>query len=116
MLAPAGMRILSKLEAISEAVPDGLVLTSGSEARGRSATDPHSTGEAVDVSVRGMSPGQMRVIHKYLTNALGSGFTVLLEVPPAYQVPAEIADIIYLSAGATAIHLHIQRKKGTTWP
>ena len=113
-LAPAGVRILAALDAAASSLGVVLLVTSGSEERGRSLSDPHMTGEAADVRVSHLADGQVRALVADLRSLLGPAFTVLYEVPTAYHGP--LADIAYRSAGATAPHLHIQRAKGTSWP
>ena len=114
VLAPAGIRILCELDRVANDLGLVLTVTSGSEARGRAVSDPHMTGEAVDVSVAGLEDREVRLLWHDLSGVLGSAFTVLYEVPQSYHGPLE--DIAYRSKGATAPHLHIQRAKGTSWP
>lgn len=114
-LRPAGMRIIAAIDFAAARMGKVLTITSGSERRGRADTDPHMTGEAADVSVLGLMPMEIRNLHSMLMQILGDRFTVLLEAPPD-QVPPSLSEIVYRNAKATAIHLHIQRKKGTTWP
>lgn len=117
--APAGIRILSALDQLSLTRAADVVITSGDEgADWRSATDPHQTGEAFDISVKGWS--ELEVVNAYRTlgRLLGPLFTVLYEVPPhiVASLPQALKDIAYVNARATGIHIHVQRKKGTTFP
>lgn len=115
-LAPAGVRILAVLDMYANVSGQSLTVTSGSELRGREASDPHMTGEAVDVSVSNLTSAQVLFLHDFLLSHLGSLFTVLYEVPRNSYAPAVLARIAVQSVNATAPHLHIQRKRGTTWP
>lgn len=114
-LAPAGFRLLAALDYCAQRLNLTLTLTSGSEQRGRSPLDPHMTGEAVDVRVNDLTFAQIRALYMMLGETLGPAFTVLLEAP-THDRPQALADIIYRNEKATALHLHLQRKKGTTWP
>lgn len=117
--APAGFRILSALDQLALMRLNDLVITSGDEGGDwRSASDPHQTGEAYDVSVKGWSEDDVIVGYKYLTRLLGARFTVLYEVPPQIvdSLPQALKDIAYVNPKATGIHVHIQRKRGTTYP
>lgn len=115
VLAPAGLRILAALDNAARHLNQTLTITSGSETRGRAVTDPHMTGEAVDVSVTALLPAEIHTLYHRLKTALGPAFTVLLEAPPHLNIPS-LNTIVYRNDKATALHLHIQRKKGTTWP
>lgn len=117
---PAGFVLLWALQqvAINEGLP--LVITSGDEPRGRSPLDPHMTGEAYDVSVSGLDEVVIWGLWKALVSRLDQArFTVLFEVPRA-QAPTityqPLRDVMLLNDTATAVHLHTQRKKGTSYP
>lgn len=114
-LAPAGIRILSAIDQASQALGVDLYITSGSEAMGRLATDPHPSGEAVDISVKGLSADQIAAIKAHLEQTLGRLFTVLYEVPKSPPDPT-LRSIAYVNVRATGAHFHIQRKRGTTFP
>ena len=115
VLAPAGARIIAALDGICQDLKTDLVISSGSEAMGRLATDPHPLGEAVDVSVRGQSAQLIADLHAALTAKLGPLFTVLYEVPSIPSDPT-LRPIAYVNAKATGVHFHIQRKRGTVYP
>lgn len=113
VLAPAGIRILSTIDQTAQQFGIVLTVTSGSEPMGRAPTDPHPLGEAVDVSVQGLTTDEIRDLHAEFTMRLGSAFTVLYETP---RPSAGLADLAYVNPKATGEHFHLQRKKGTTWP
>lgn len=114
-LAPAGIRILAALDHAAQDCQVDLTITSGSEKRGRAATDPHPLGEAVDVSVQGLRADQITNLKVSLETTLGRLFTVLYEVPAPPADP-HLRAIAYLNAAATGPHFHIQRKKNTVFP
>lgn len=116
-IAPAGIRILAAIDSCAESAGVVVTITSGSEDRGRLATDPHMTGEAFDISVNGFTDHQIIAIVGYLRLYLGVRFTVLYEVPKlAMTATPEMRGIATFNPSATAPHIHIQRMKGTTWP
>lgn len=115
VLAPAGVRILAAVDAVSRQLATDLTITSGGEARGRKPTDPHSTGEAVDLSVSGLTPGQIVKLKAALEQQLGPAFTVLYETPSA-PLDTALAAVAYINPDATATHVHVQRKRATVWP
>lgn len=112
-IAPAGFRILGALDAVTQVCYTDLEITSGTDSHG--LQDPHASGEAYDVSVKGLPDTTVLAIHAFLTARLGPLFTVLYEVPTAPADPA-LRDIAYVNPKATGPHLHIQRKKGTAFP
>lgn len=116
VLRPAGIRILAALDDAAVVLDLDLVITSGSEARGRKPSDPHSTGEAADVRTMGLASHELLRLHRALKYDLGPAFTVLYEVPASHMPTGELAAIAYPSQSATAPHLHIQRKAGTRFP
>lgn len=121
VLAPAGIRILAAIDWAAQAAGIVLTITSGSESRGRKPEDPHMTGEAFDLSVTDLRGQQIVSLFRHMRQHLGPAFTVLYEVPtmPEDQSNLEsevLRSIAYVNPNATAPHIHIQRKKGTTWP
>jgi len=119
-LAPAGIRILGAIDAAAHASGVVITITSGSEDRGRAPSDPHMTGEAFDISVAGFTAQQVVAIYRYLRQFLNAAFTVLYEVPALPTATTIEGDLLrgiaYVNPSATAPHIHIQRRKGTTWP
>lgn len=111
--APAGFRILAALDGATKVMGQDLWLTCGCE--GHPPTDPHTLGEAFDLSVQGLSPARVVKLRDLLLQTLGMRFTVLYEVP---HTPNDVtlAGIAYVNPDATGPHIHIQRAKGTTYP
>lgn len=112
-LAPAGIRILAALDNAARVLGIDLTITCASE--GHPPGDPHSTGEAMDVRVRGFSTVVTLKLVLFLQQVLGPLFTVLLETPLAFVDP-DLAKIQTVNPQASGPHIHIQRKKDTTWP
>lgn len=112
-IAEAGAVILLALTRVASRYQTDLLITSGTDFH--TPPDPHSTGEAYDVSVSGMTPEQLTTIYETLRAMLGPLFTVLYEVPRPPSDPSLLA-IAYVNEHATGPHLHIQRKKNTVYP
>ena len=113
MIAPAGFKILAAIQRAAEQCDWDLEITSATD----SHTQPsaHVTGEAYDLSVKGMSAQTIEDVKKALEAALGPLFTVLYEVPTPPSDPT-LRHIAYVNARATGPHFHIQRRKGTIYP
>ena len=111
--APAGVRILSALDQAALHLAQDIIVTCADGLH--PPTDPHTTGEAYDVRVRDLTPGAVLALRGFLLGVLGPLFTVLYEVPTPPHAP-ELASIAFVNVGASAAHLHIQRRKGTTYP
>lgn len=113
VIKPAGFRILSAIDQAAQHVGVDLVITAGTDSH--QLPDPHVTGEAYDVSVKGLSAQQIADVKASLTTTLGPLFTVLYEVPATPSDPT-LRAIAYVNTAASGAHVHIQRKKGTTFP
>lgn len=113
ILAPAGIRILCALDEAARAAAHDLTITCGTE--GHAADDPHTTGEAYDVSVAGLSADQVLSLRAWLMKELGAAFTVLYESPTT-PADARLAAIVYPDPHTTAPHLHVQRRNRTVYP
>lgn len=112
-LAPAGIRILGAIDRTAQQCGLDLVITCGTE--GHPLGDPHTLGEAVDVSVKEMDVPTLLAVRDFLQLTLGPLFTVLYECP-ALPTDPRLQGIVYVNAQATAPHFHLQRKKGTLFP
>lgn len=110
---PAGFCILAALQIAATVCQVDLMLTSGTD--GHTAPDPHVTGEAYDVSVHLLSAQEIADVTASLERTLGPLFTVLYEVPTKPSDPT-LRSIAYINPQATGPHVHVQRKKGTTFP
>ena len=115
VLAAAGVRIIGALDWAAQEFQTDLLIASGSEPMGRLVTDPHATGEAADVSVKGLSAQLIADLYAALTMHLGPLFTVLYEVPKVPSDPT-LRPIAYVNIKASGPHFHIQKKRGTAFP
>lgn len=113
LIAPAGFQIIGALVLVARQCDVDLTITCGSDSHGPS--DPHSTGEAYDVSVQGFAPATIARITEALRETLGGAFTVLYECPSKPSDPL-LADLAYVNPAATGPHWHLQRRKNTTYP
>lgn len=113
-IQPAGFRILAALDNATRLLGTDLEIRCACE--DHPPKDPHTLGEAYDVRVRGLSTDTILKLITYLRQLLvPEFFTVLLETPVPFSDPA-LADLQYLNPHATGPHLHIQRRKNTTYP
>lgn len=116
--APAGFIIASALVLAAKATGLAITITSGSENCGRLPTDPHMTGEAVDLGLGAYVVSDILALKAALELAFSqltdAPFTVLYERPNA-PLDARLAQIAYINPKATGPHIHIQRAKGTTY-
>lgn len=112
-IAPAGARIIGALDAYARFVGKRLVVTCGTEGHG--PTDPHTTGDAYDLSVQGWSDEDILDGHRWFCDELpGMWFTTLYEVR---ETPTGLLlGIAFVNPEATGPHFHLQRKKGTVYP
>lgn len=117
-IAPGGFEILSALVTVAGMQIDDLEVTCGTE--GHTSPDPHVRGEAYDVSIAGLTGDQILALCQRLHATLGLKFTVLYEVPSLGQAQGPASGqsnpYLYVNAGATAPHLHVQVKIGSTYP
>lgn len=111
VIAPAGGVILAALGMAAMSLKRDLTITCWAE--GHAATDPHTLGEAADLSVRDMPEATILALVMGLRSTLGPKFTVLYEVP--VKPHGVLASLAYVNPAASAAHLHIQRAKGTTY-
>lgn len=113
VLAPAGVRILGALDAVARA--EGLRLVVSCADDGHPLTDPHSTGEAFDVSVAGLTEAQIERMHEALRQILPRALFYVQYETPTTPSP-ELQAIAVVNPEASGPHFHLQRKKGTVYP
>ena len=113
LIAPASFEILWALVEAVHRVHLSLEITCGTDSH--ALPDPHPLGEAYDVSVPGLSAQQITEVYERVRMSLGPLFTVLYEVR---EVPSDptLRSIASVNRQATGPHVHIQRKRGTTYP
>lgn len=112
--APGGARILAALDHVAFACKRDVLVSCGAE--GHPEDDPHTRGDAYDVSIKGLSCSEVDITVNMLEQFLGAEkgcFTVLLEAPTQM---AGFATPVYVNRHASAPHLHIQVKKGLSYP
>ena len=95
---PALFRMLEVLKDTSLSVGVPLTITSGSDGDHSGPTDPHKTGEAIDVRSHDLTQEQKTAFLYYMRNGLGPLFYVFLESP-----------------GKPNEHFHCQRRKQTIY-
>lgn len=112
-IAPAGFEILSALSGLAKVLRKDVTITSGTDSH--TLPDPHSSGEAYDISIWSWAPGEVSQGVQFLRTTLGEAFTVLYEVNKLPTDPL-LAPLAYVNPKATGPHMHIQRRKGTVYP
>lgn len=95
VIAPGGFRILAAINYATSQTD--LVITSGTDGEHSGPNDPHHRGEAYDVRTKDLTnkQGVLETIQAFL----GDAFYAFLESPDTDNE-----------------HIHIQVKKGTTYP
>lgn len=96
--APGLFRMLEALKAISAGIGHDLTITSAADGTHSGPTDPHKTGNALDIRTQDLSPDQKQAVLKGLGAELAPDFTFFLEAP-----------------NTSNEHIHLQRKVGTTY-
>lgn len=114
VIAPAGFAILAAVHAACQHLDRDITITCGSE--GHPTIDPHSTGEAFDLSVQGMNDPEIIDLVMFLRLTLGHRFYAVYETPSAIRDALVVAAVAVRNLQATAAHIHCQRARGTTYP
>lgn len=96
--APAMFRILEALKSISTSLGFDITVTSGSDGAHSGPSDPHHSGNALDIRSNDLSDDNKHSVLEGLKAELGPKFYAFLESP---DTPNE--------------HIHCQRAKGTTY-
>lgn len=112
-IAPAAATILAAIWSAAQTMQRDLLVTCGSESH--KPPSRHVLGEAVDLGVGGMDGRQVVTLWRTLCNSLGVPFYVSIE---AKEMPDDDAlkPYVTINKEATALHIHIQPDKGTTYP
>lgn len=113
LMTPAAVRILAGIDAAANSAGVDLTITSGTDSH--PPGDVHTLGLAYDVSVRDLTPDTILLVRHFLQMFLGTGFTVLYEVPEPPAHPG-LRVIAFVNAAATAAHVHVQLRNGFTYP
>lgn len=102
VIAPAGFRILSAIDAASRMLNENITITSGTDGEHSGPDDPHHRGEAYDVRTWDLdAPAKvLAFIQQALTLSMGPDrFFAFIE-----------------ASGTPNEHIHIQTKKGVPYP
>lgn len=112
---PALARILWALQSVADDMLRDLTVSCGAE--GHDTFDPHALGEALDVSVAGFDAFEIVTVYRNVARTLGAAFYCQVEAPSASGIIDQpLLDVLAINPRATAIHLHVQRKKNTVYP
>ena len=112
LATPATARLLWALDSIAQELDIDLTVTSAAENQGRLPTDPHMTGEALDIRVKDLPDETILKVYDRAVKLLPVlVWTVLFEGPTPHKNPY-LARVQYVNAKATGYHFHIQRRKG----
>ena len=114
---PAGFRLLGSLERIAREVPYDLTVTCGSEAH--PASDPHTLGAAYDVRTHDLTLDRklyiLRAVLLDLQEGADDAPVTLATVPvPNFATRRFFGQLEH--PGQETEHLHLQRRKGVTFP
>lgn len=112
-MLPAAATIIAALFIVAQQLRRDVLVSCGSEGHGPESR--HTKGEAVDVSVKGWDPADVVKLFRALQTTLGPVFTVLCESPVKVFDPV-LKPIVTINPNASALHLHLQPVKGTTYP
>ena len=99
VIAPGGFCMLAAIQQAATALAVDLTITSACDGEHSGPDDPHHRGEAYDVRTHDLPSEKKTALLETITTQLGDRFYTFLE---AVDTPNE--------------HLHMQVKKGTTYP
>lgn len=99
VIAPGGFRILSAISQAANSLGIDLYITSGTDGEHSGPTDPHHRGEAYDVRSHDLTEDQKQSVLSQIMRTLGDRFYGFLESPNSDNE-----------------HIHVQVRKGTTYP
>jgi len=111
---PAGFRILGALANLAFYLWSDVTITSGSDGN-RLPTDPHATGEAIDIRTTDWDDETIKRALLWLRQDLGPLFTVLHE-RPVDVASGPLVGLVTVNANASGQHIHAQRKRDTVYP
>ena len=100
VIAPGGFAILSAIYQAAVKVGVDLTITSGSDAEHSGPNDPHHSGQAYDVRTHDLTQDQKGCVLNWIMMVLGwERFYGFIESP-----------------NTDVEHIHVQVKKGTSYP
>jgi hypothetical protein len=117
-IAPAGFRLLQAIERAARSTGLDLVITSACDGMHSGPADPHHRGEAYDVRTRGLTePQKDELVRQIIGGCNDPG-----EVPPfpLATTPRSCATARFFgfveAPGTVNEHIHVQLRKGRTYP
>lgn len=118
---PALACLLASLKHAVDTLKHDVTVTCAAEPqKSHGPTNPHTLGEALDVSVFGLNELQIAQLFSTVVAFLGPLFYVQVEVPILHAFDAKVfrdfGVTFVVSADATAPHMHMQRAKNTIYP
>lgn len=99
VIAPGGFRILSAIERTARACGVDLTITSACDGMHSGPADPHHRGEAFDVRTHDLGMDAAQRVLQAIKGELNDGFFAFIESPNTDNE-----------------HMHIQVRKGATYP
>ena len=110
---PAGVRLIGSLDRVARSMPVDLTVTCGCE--GHPASDPHTLGRAYDVRTHDLTPDQKDFVLRGMLLDLQESDT---------DAPVAVSDGLATTRffgwlehpGEDDEHLHVQQRKGVTFP
>jgi hypothetical protein len=115
-IAPAGFRILGAFDAVSKDWPFPITITSGTDGTHSGPTDPHPLGEAYDIRSNDLPSVDVKhaLVRAIMERLSESATDIPFETSGGWATEHFFG---FLEAAGTANeHIHIQRRKGTTYP
>jgi hypothetical protein len=117
-IAPAGFAILAALHGAIHFCRIDAVITSACDGEHSGPGDPHHRGEAYDVRTHGLTDAEKDALLWHLLEALRRPGEPTAQ--PLAGIPRSLATSAFFgfieSAGTPGEHLHVQLRKGRTYP
>lgn len=118
VIAPAGFAILAALHTVARMLLVDITITSACDGAHSGADDPHRRGEAYDIRTQGLPDGvKMALLRNLMRLLADDGEPAPL---PVAGVPMSLATERFFGfiedAKTVNEHLHIQRRRGTSYP
>lgn len=114
-IAPAGFRLLGAIERAARVCDVDLTITSACDGTHSGPKDPHKLGESYDIRSKNLTPQQKVMVLRAIMVDLSE-----MERDSPLEVANGIATRHFFgfleAPGKATEHLHIQRRKGTSYP
>jgi hypothetical protein len=114
VIAPAGFRILAALSDFATDFPSDIFITSATDGIHSGPTDPHKTGEAIDIQSNQWPPETKQAVCRAIVERSEGHGAVAVQVGGGWGTDhfwGWVED-----EGGPNNHIHVQRKRGTTYP